>query len=123
MNATRYLDRVWLVSSIIGITVGASLWISGAHGGANVAWAITRPDRSRDRWNVPSLAPVFNAVVRSGRLAWRAGARVSTLHAAIVQGEAARTLGADERGFRTSIHAQTAGGPSMGPWLGREAGV
>ena len=41
MNATRYLDRVWLVSSIIGITVGAGLWISGAHDGANVAWAIT----------------------------------------------------------------------------------
>jgi len=41
VSATRYLDRVWLVSSIIGITVGAGLWISGAHDGANVAWAIT----------------------------------------------------------------------------------
>ncbi len=41
MNATRYLDRVWLVSSTVGITIGAGLWISGAHDGANITWAIT----------------------------------------------------------------------------------
>ncbi|HEX9298673.1 MAG TPA: heavy metal translocating P-type ATPase [Actinomycetota bacterium] len=41
MNATRYLDRVWLVCSIVGITVGAGLWIAGAHDGAKLAWAVT----------------------------------------------------------------------------------
>ena len=41
MNATRYLDRAWLVCSIVGITIGAAMWIAGAHDGAKVAWAIT----------------------------------------------------------------------------------
>ena len=41
MNATRYLDRVWLVSSIVGITIGGAMWIAGAHDAAKVAWAVT----------------------------------------------------------------------------------
>ncbi|HEY6680348.1 MAG TPA: heavy metal translocating P-type ATPase [Actinomycetota bacterium] len=41
MNATRYLDRVWLVCSIVGITIGGAMWIAGAHDAAKVAWAVT----------------------------------------------------------------------------------
>ena len=41
MNATRYLDRVWLVCSIVGITFGGAMWIAGAHDAAKVAWAVT----------------------------------------------------------------------------------
>ncbi|HZT11058.1 MAG TPA: heavy metal translocating P-type ATPase, partial [Actinomycetota bacterium] len=41
MNATRYLDRVWLVSSIVGITIGGAMWIAGEHDAAKVAWAVT----------------------------------------------------------------------------------
>jgi len=41
VNATRYLDRVWLVSSIVGITIGGAMWIAGAHDAAKVAWAVT----------------------------------------------------------------------------------
>ncbi len=41
MNATRYLDRVWLVCSIVGITIGGAMWIAGAHDAAKVAWAAT----------------------------------------------------------------------------------
>jgi heavy metal translocating P-type ATPase len=41
VNATRYLDRVWLVCSIVGITIGGAMWIAGAHDAAKVAWAVT----------------------------------------------------------------------------------
>jgi heavy metal translocating P-type ATPase len=41
VNATRYLDRVWLVCSIVGITIGGAMWIAGAHDAAKVAWAAT----------------------------------------------------------------------------------
>jgi heavy metal translocating P-type ATPase len=41
VSATRYLDRVWLVCSIVGITVGGVMWIAGAHDGAQVVWAAT----------------------------------------------------------------------------------
>jgi heavy metal translocating P-type ATPase len=59
VNATRFdLDRVRLVGSIVGVTIGSILWIAGAHDGANVAWAIT---------TVASAVPLVLEIVRSLR--------------------------------------------------------
>ena len=42
MNRTRFnIDSFWLVCAVVGVTLGAILWLVGAHDGAKVAWAVT----------------------------------------------------------------------------------
>ena len=40
-RSTRNLTYLWLGVSVIGISVGGILWLSGSHDAAHVAWAVT----------------------------------------------------------------------------------
>jgi heavy metal translocating P-type ATPase len=35
------MTYLWLAASVVGIAAGAGLWVSGSHGAADVAWALT----------------------------------------------------------------------------------
>ena len=40
-RSTRDLTYLWLAVSVIGISVGGILWLSGSHDAGHVAWAVT----------------------------------------------------------------------------------
>ena len=41
MIAEHHLTRWWLVGTILGVSIGGALWLSGAHDAANLVWGIT----------------------------------------------------------------------------------
>src|SRR6186997_2598925 len=41
VRGTRDLTYIWLAASVVGLTVGGILWLSGYHDAADTAWAVT----------------------------------------------------------------------------------
>ena len=41
VRGTRDLTYLWLAASVVGLTVGGILWLSGSHDAGDTAWAVT----------------------------------------------------------------------------------